>query len=172
MRLDRIPAKLGRGVVRVVVETPRGSRTKYSYDSEFRAIVLKKTLPEGMVFPYDFGFIPSTKGEDGDPLDVLVLMDVSTCPGCIIECRLVGLMQAKQKEKGEAAVRNDRFIAVENDSLVYKDVMDTKDLPKELMNQLEEFFIAYNRLEGKKFKPQQLLGAKAAWKNFQASSRK
>jgi inorganic pyrophosphatase len=172
MRLDRIPAMIGRNTVRIVVETPRGSRTKYSYDPEFKATVLKKTLPEGMVFPYDFGFIPSTKGEDGDPLDVLVLMDVSTCPGCIIQCRLVGLMQAKQKPKGEAAVRNDRFIAVENDSLVYKDVADIADLPKKFMEQLEEFFVAYNKLAGKKFKPQQLLGAKAAWKTLAAALKK
>src|SRR3954471_7721851 len=102
MRLDRIPASAqGKRSIPVVVATPRGSRTKYSYDPELKGIVLKKTLPEGMVFPYDFGFIPRTKGEDGDPLDVLVLMDVSTCPGCIIESRIIGLIQAEQTEKNE-----------------------------------------------------------------------
>jgi inorganic pyrophosphatase len=172
MRLDRIPALVGRTKnLRVVVETPRGSRLKYDYDPDLKHIVLKKTLPEGMAFPYDFGFIPGTKGEDGDPLDVLVLMDVSTCPGCITECRLVGLMEAEQTEDSGKKLRNDRFLAVEKSSLLYERIRDVKDLPPKFADQLEEFFVAYNKLEGRRFKPRQLLGAKAAWKVFRRALR-
>jgi hypothetical protein len=76
--------------LRVVIETPRGSRSKYSYDPDCDCMQLSTVLPEGMVFPYDFGFIPSTIGEDGDPLDVLVLMEASVVPGCVVRARLVG----------------------------------------------------------------------------------
>jgi inorganic pyrophosphatase len=172
MRLDRIPARAEeKKTIRIVVETPRGSRTKYAFDPKLKVIVLKKTLPEGMVFPYDFGFIPSTEGEDGDPLDALVLMDVATVPGCIVECRLVGLMEAEQAEKGEK-VRNDRFIAVEQESLLYEDVRDVRDLPARFVEQLEEFFVAYNKLNGKRFKPLRVLGAAGAWKAFRAGLKK
>jgi inorganic pyrophosphatase len=170
MRLDRIPPRVDRKqTIRIVVETPRGSRTKYSYDPELDGIVLKKTLPEGMVFPYDFGFIPCTEGEDGDPLDVLILMDVSTCPACIIQCRIIGLMQAEQAEKNQHPVRNDRFIAVECDSLLYQEIEDVGDLPPRFTRQLEEFFVAYNKLGGKRFKPLGTVGAKAAWKKLKSA---
>jgi inorganic pyrophosphatase len=78
------------GDVQVVIETPKGSRNKYAFDPELRTFKLKKVLPEGMVFPHNFGFIPSTKAEDGDPLDVLILMDQPAFPGCVIDARLVG----------------------------------------------------------------------------------
>jgi len=86
--------------LRIVIETPKGSRNKYSYDPECDCMQLSTVLPEGMSFPYDFGFIPSTLGDDGDPLDVLILMDAPVVPGCIVRARLLGAIQAKQKEKG------------------------------------------------------------------------
>jgi inorganic pyrophosphatase len=85
--------------VKVIIETPKGSRNKFKYDPALRMFKLSKVLPEGMVFPYDFGFVPSTKGDDGDPVDVLVLMDEPTFPGCLLECRLVGVLEAGQEEK-------------------------------------------------------------------------
>ena len=84
----------GDGDVRIVIETPRGSRSKYSYDPECDCMQLSTVLPEGMVFPYDFGFVPSTLGEDGDPLDILVLMEASVIPGCVVRARLVGAFEA------------------------------------------------------------------------------
>src|SRR4051812_29466992 len=75
------------GDLRVVIETPKGSGNKYDYDPEYDCIELATVLPEGMIFPYDFGFLPSTLGEDGDPLDVLVLMDTSVVPGCVVRAR-------------------------------------------------------------------------------------
>ena len=84
----------GRTTVHVIVETPRGHRNKYHYDADLDAFRLKKVLAAGFAFPYDFGFIPGTKASDGDPLDVLLLMDEPAYPGCIVEARLVGVLEA------------------------------------------------------------------------------
>src|SRR4051812_5252350 len=89
MRLDRVNPRTKRSsAVRVVIETSRGCRNKYSYEPEEQVFILKKTLPEGHVFPFDFGFVPRTKAEDGDPVDVLLLMDAPTFPGCVVETRI------------------------------------------------------------------------------------
>src|ERR1700741_1160684 len=89
------------GDLRVVIETPRGSRNKYSYDPECDCMQLSTVLPEGMVFPYDFGFIPAPLGDDGDPLDILILMDEPVVPGGVVRARLIGAIEAEQKEKGK-----------------------------------------------------------------------
>jgi inorganic pyrophosphatase len=86
------PVNKGDDTVRVVIETPKDSRNKYAFDSEDEVFVLKRVLPAGMAFPYDFGFVPSTLAEDGDPVDVLVLMDQPAFPGCVLKCRLVGVI--------------------------------------------------------------------------------
>jgi len=76
-------------IVQVVIETPKGSRNKFAFDTDQHVFILKKVLPEGMVFPHDFGFIPSTRAEDGDPIEVLILMDEPAYPGCVVPARLV-----------------------------------------------------------------------------------
>jgi inorganic pyrophosphatase len=83
----------------VIIETPKGSRNKYAFDPEQKIFKLKTVLPSGMAFPYDFGFLPSTRGDDGDPLDVLVLMDEPAFPGCLLKCRLIGVIEGEQKGK-------------------------------------------------------------------------
>ena len=166
MRLDKLsPRGDGKHLLRVVIETPRGSRNKYSYDGEDGVFVLKKVLPEGHVFPFDFGFIPRTKGEDGDPLDVLVMMDEPTFPGCVVECRLIGVLRAKQSKKGKR-LRNDRFIAVEATSLHFKSIADLDDLEPAMLEQIQHFFVSYNEGAGKTFKIDALLGAKKAWRSL------
>src|SRR6476620_8194389 len=90
----------------IIIETPKGCRNKYAYDEKSRAFRLKKILPAGAVFPFDFGFIPDTKGEDGDPLDILVIMDEPAYPGCVVECYIIGALKAQQSEEQES-VRND-----------------------------------------------------------------
>jgi len=102
----------------VIIETPHGSRNKYKYNEETGRMKFSKVLPEGMMFPYDFGFIPATKANDGDPLDVLVLSDEPMFPGCEIECRIVGVLKAMQRENGKEN-RNDRLIAVAEGSVLY-----------------------------------------------------
>src|ERR1700674_5157605 len=97
--------------IQVIIETPKGSRNKYAFDPEQKIFQLMKVLPAGMAFPYDFGFIPSTLAEDGDPTDVLVLMDEPAFPGCLLKCRVVGVIEGQQgkKKKGEC---NDRVTAI------------------------------------------------------------
>jgi inorganic pyrophosphatase len=84
----------------VVIETPKGSPNKLVFEPRRGAFVLKGVLPAGAVFPFDFGFVPSTRAEDGDPLDVLVLMDAAVFPGCIVPSRLIGVIEAEQTEAG------------------------------------------------------------------------
>ncbi|HEY6340123.1 MAG TPA: inorganic diphosphatase [Bryobacteraceae bacterium] len=104
----RLDAK--KGTCRAIIETPRGCRNKFDYDPESNLFKLGGLLPEGMMFPFDFGFIPSTLGEDGDPLDILVLMDAPAHVGCLIEVRLIGVIFAKQTEDGKKET-NDRLLA-------------------------------------------------------------
>jgi inorganic pyrophosphatase len=162
MHLEKLsPRGDERHTLRVVIETSRGSRNKYSYDSKERVFVLKKVLPEGHVFPFDFGFIPRTRGEDGDPLDVLVMMDEPAFAGCVVECRLIGVLRAKQTKKGKM-VRNDRFIAVAETSLNFKRIADIDDIEPDMLEQIQHFFVSYNEESGKKFKVEKILGAKKA----------
>jgi inorganic pyrophosphatase len=139
------------GDLRVVIETPRGSRNKYSYDPECDCMELSTVLPEGMIFPYDFGFVPSTLGDDGDPLDVLVLMDTSVVPGCVIRAKLVGAIEARQKQKGQDWVRNDRLIAVATHAQTHDKAKSLKDLRPHLLKEIVGFFVQYNKLRNRKF---------------------
>src|SRR5438270_8372921 len=114
----------------VIVETPKGSRNKIKYDPSSRKFKLSKVMPEGMMFPYDFGFVPSTKAGDGDPLDVLVLTDEPLFPGCLVECKLIGAIESEQEEEGETN-RSDRLVAVAEQSLLYSEINTSKDrIPK------------------------------------------
>jgi len=140
------------GTLNVVIETVQGSRNKFKYEPATANFALSKILPAGAVFPYDFGFIPSTVGDDGDPLDVLVLMDVPTFAGCRVPCRLVGVLEAEQVEDGRSE-RNDRLIAVAEHSHDHKDVRSFKDLNGHLLKEIEHFFISYNQMADKEFRP-------------------
>src|SRR5262249_44333205 len=111
----------------VVVETPRGYRNKFVFDLRKHAFRLKNVLPSGLSFPYDFGFVPNTKAADGDPVDVLILMDESAFPGCIVTTRLIGVLEAKQTEQGKS-IRNDRLIAVAEPAHDYGNLRTIKDL--------------------------------------------
>src|SRR5690349_11134874 len=91
--------------VNAIIETPKGSRNKFKYDEELRLFKLGAPLPLGQVFPFDFGFIPSTKGEDGDALDILILMDEPAFAGCLVPAKLIGVIEAEQTEDSET-VRN------------------------------------------------------------------
>jgi inorganic pyrophosphatase len=140
----------------VIIETPKGSRNKYAYDPKDHVFELAKVLPAGMAFPYDFGFVPSTLGGDGDPLDVLVLMDEPAFPGCRLKCRIVGMIEGQQSSKNKTQ-RNDRIVAIEIANHSYARVNHVNDLGKEFETELEEFFVNYHRLIGKSYK---VLGVK------------
>src|SRR5262249_862526 len=133
-------------------ETPKGSRTKFKYDPEHRLFMFDKYLPVEQTFPFDYGFLPSTKGEDGDPLDILVLSDEPTFVGCLVHARLLGVIEAEQTEDGETE-RNDRLIAVPLEIKSGKPPAGAMDrLEPRVTQKITKFFVAYNELQGKKFK--------------------
>jgi len=160
------------GSLNVVIETPKGSRNKFAYDPETKLFELRKVLPRGAAFPFDFGFIPSTTGEDGDPLDVLVLMDEPIFPGCRVQCRLLGVIEAEQAGKRGKAVRNDRLIAVAEESRDVRDVKSIKELPDVLLEEIEHFFASYHELDGKRFTPLARRGPRKAEKLVQKAEKR
>jgi inorganic pyrophosphatase len=147
----------------ILIETPKGSAEKYAYEEASGHFRLKKIMPVGMMFPFDFGLIPDTKGEDGDPLDALVISEFASFPGCVVECRVIGAMLAEQKEKGKV-VRNDRFFFVPVLSKQFSAVESLKDLPEEHRKQTQNFFVQYNKAEGKEFEIIKVIDAAKAYK--------
>jgi inorganic pyrophosphatase len=146
--LTRLPTfdPKDKALINVVIETPRGSRNKFAYDEKLGVIRLKKVLPAGMDFPYDFGFIPSTEGDDGDPLDALLLMDEPAHPGTLMRCRPVGIIEGEQRQNGNSE-RNDRVLVVSELSMQYAGVKDVGDIDKKILKALEQFFVNYHELE-------------------------
>jgi inorganic pyrophosphatase len=140
-----------KGTCRAIIETPKGFRNKFDYDRESNLFMLGGLLPEGMMFPFDFGFIPSTLGEDGDPLDILVLMDAPAHVGCLMDVRIIGIITAEQTEDGSKET-NDRLLGVAIHSYDHEDLNKIDDVSQTLLSQLEEFFVSYNKQRGKKFK--------------------
>ena len=136
--------------INAIIETPKGSRNKYVFDENTHFFKLKKALPAGMVFPFDFGFIPSTIAEDGDPMDILVLTDAATYPGCLVECQLLGVIKVEQKTSGKL-VRNDRVIAVQLDSRLYSSVNHLDELPEGLVKEIVNFFASYKQVSDEMF---------------------
>jgi inorganic pyrophosphatase len=151
----------------VIIETPKDSHHKYAYDAELDIMKLKDTLPSGNVFPYDFGMIPGTVGEDGDPVDAVVLLDFPVEVNCLVECRIIGVIEAWQKENG-TTIRNDRILAVAMTTKIYTDIISIRGLNKHLLEQLQNFFAFYNAQKGKQIKTR-LSGSAAALKLIRKS---
>jgi inorganic pyrophosphatase len=151
--LSALPTRLdtGKFTCRAIIETPKGFRNKFDYDPDSGLFKLGGLLPEGMIFPFDFGFIPSTLGDDGDPLDILVLMDAPAHVGCLIDVRIIGIIKAEQTQNGKAE-SNDRLLGVAVHSYNHENLESISDVSSTLLDQLEEFFISYNKQRGKKFK--------------------
>src|ERR1700745_698806 len=118
------------GTLQAIIETPKGSRNKYAFDPDQRIFELKKVLPAGMAFPYDFGFVPSNIAEDVDSVDVVVRMEEPAFPGCLLRCRLIGIIEGEQGKKKDRE-RNDRIVAVEKQNHSYARVKHIEDLGKE-----------------------------------------
>jgi inorganic pyrophosphatase len=134
----------------VVIETPKGSANKLAYEPRYGTFVLKHVLPAGAIFPFDFGFVPSTRADDGDPLDVLVLMDAPVFPGCVVQSRVIGVLEAEQTENGKTE-RNDRLVAVAANSAALRSTVELNGLSADLIAQIEHFFVSYNDARGKRF---------------------
>ncbi len=135
----------------MLIETTAGSREKFNYHPETGFFKFKKALPLGMCFPFDFGCIPGTLGSDGDALDVLLLSEFKTFTGCIMPSRIIGCLQARQTEADKPPFRNDRFLAVPVESVLYQKLQKPADIPAKLWNDIQAFFVQYNQLEGKTF---------------------
>jgi inorganic pyrophosphatase len=153
-------------IVQVVIETPKCSRNKYAFDAEQKVFELKKVLPAGMAFPYDFGFIPRTIAEDGDPVDVLVLMDEPAFPGCVLKCRLIGIIEGEQGDKKHKE-RNDRVVAVEKENHSFADIKNVSDLGRTFLRELEDFFVNYHELSGEQYRVIDVKGPKQARKRIE-----
>lgn len=151
----------GEAMFQVIVETPKGCRNKFAFDREQKVFVLRKVLPAGMTFPYDFGFIPRTLAEDEDPIDVLLLMDEPAFPGIAVRARLIGVLEGEQTEDGKR-VRNDRLLAVAEANHLYAHIRSIEDLPGQTLRELEDFFVNYSRLDGRDFRVLKRGGPRAA----------
>jgi len=146
----------------VVIETPKGSRNKFTYDHALNLFRLGKQLPSGAVFPFDFGFVPSTISGDGDPLDVIVLLDAPTFPGCLVGVRLLGVIEATQTSRLGQTVDNPRLIAVAVKSVEHREIHRLRDLPGSIVDEIAHFFVSYNQAAGKRFRPTARAGRKRA----------
>ena len=139
------------GTCRAIIETPKGCRNKFDYDPASNLFMLGGLLPEGMMFPFDFGFIPATRAEDGDPADIMVLMDAPAHTGCLIDVRILGIIEAEQTEDGETQI-NNRVLGAAVHSYDNLHLKSINDVSKTLLRQVEQFFVSYNKQRGKKFK--------------------
>jgi inorganic pyrophosphatase len=149
------------GTLNAVIETPKGSRNKYVFDEKLGLFKLGGVLPAGAIFPFDFGYVPGTEGGDGDPLDVLVLMDEPAFVGCLVPAVLIGVIEAEQTEDGKTE-RNDRLIAVAANSRNHRDLRSIDRLSENLLHEIEHFFVSYNQAKGKRFEPKGRSGPERA----------
>lgn len=161
MKLERIPPRASRTHVHVLIDTPGGSPNKYKLDEEYGLFRVSRRLPEGMVFPHNFGSIPGTRAADGDALDVLIVGLPPAFPGCLITARLIGVLQASQIEGGKP-VRNDRLIGVGETPVNRSSVRHLSDLPAQQLADIENFFRSYNAAQGRKFSISGHSGPRAA----------
>jgi inorganic pyrophosphatase len=134
-----------------IIETPKGRRTKYDYNPKLGIFSLKSVLPDGQAFPLDFGFVPSTLCDDGDPLDVMVLADEPGLPGTHLDVRLIGVLNFEEVEDGKKE-RNDRLLAVAALSHLYANVHDVDDLEPNFIDNLKMFWANKAKQTGKQFK--------------------
>ena len=125
--------------LRVVVETPRGANIKIKYDEDLGCFSLSRILPLGVTYPYDFGFVPQTLAQDGDPIDVMVLIDALTYPGVVISCRLLGALQVE--ERGLRGRPNHRLVAVPAKAARKDELRNFSDLGRRMQQELERFFV-------------------------------
>ena len=147
-------------VVYAVIEIPKGSRNKYEYDKDKEAFALDRVLYSPIHYPAEYGIIPKTLWDDGDPMDILVVMEQPTFPGCVIETRIIGVM--KMIDGGES---DDKILGVPVNDPKFKDVQDISDMPKPFLDEISHFFTEYKRLEKK---TTEVLGWENAEKAFEA----
>ena len=144
MDLSRIPAQPKSGLISVLIEIPAGSKNKYEYDKDLEAFALDRVLYSSVQYPYDYGFVPNTLAEDGDPLDGMVLMDQPTFPGCVIAARPIGML-----EMIDGGDRDEKILCVPDKDPRYVDVKSLSDVASHRLDEISEFFKTYKNLEKK-----------------------
>lgn len=144
MDLSRIPAQPKPGLVNVIIEIPAGSKNKYEFDKDLNALALDRVLSASVMYPFDYGFIPNTLADDGDPLDGMVIMDQPTFPGCVIASRPIGML-----EMIDGGDRDEKILCVPAKDPRYADVKCLKDIAQHRLDEIAEFFRTYKNLEKK-----------------------
>jgi inorganic pyrophosphatase len=154
--LALIPAQPKPGLLNVLIEIPAGSKNKYEFDKDLNAMALDRVLAASVMYPYDYGFIPNTLADDGDPLDGMVMMDQPTFPGCVIAARPIGML-----EMIDGGDRDEKILCVPDKDPRYANVKSLKDVPQHRLDEIAEFFQTYKNLEKKSV---EILG----WKDVDA----
>jgi len=140
---------MANALVSIAIETPKESRLKFKLDNDTGSYKVDRVLPKGLRFPFNFGFVPETRAADGDPTDVLLILDETLFPGCRLDCRLLGVMCAEQTEKGQV-YRNDRILAVPAKDADAPRALD--ELERNFIAHVERFFASYHQAEGNSFR--------------------
>ncbi len=144
MDLSRIPAQPEPGLINVLIEIPAGSKNKYEFDKDMGAFILDRVLFASVQYPYDYGFVPNTLADDGDPLDGMVIMDQPTFPGCVIAARPIGML-----EMIDGGDRDEKILCVPAEDPRYADVKSLDDIATHRLDEIAEFFRTYKNLEKK-----------------------
>ena len=169
-----LPHELDRKALtcRAIVETPHGSHAKFVYDPGSGLFALGKLLPAGLAFPLDFGFVPSTLAQDGDPLDLLILAEAELPVGCTVTVRLLGSMEVEQWKAGEDKVRNDRLITRISESRMFAGIDRLEQLGQGFIDELTTFFETYKRLRGQEMEVLAIGGPERAVQLIEETARK
>ncbi len=155
--LSRIPAQPEPGLLNVLIEITGGSKNKYEFDKDMGAMILDRVLFSSVQYPYDYGFVPNTLADDGDPLDGMVIMDEPTFAGCVIAARPIGML-----EMIDGGDRDEKILCVPAEDPRYADVKSLEDIAQHRLDEIAEFFATYKRLEKKET---EILG----WKGLEAT---
>ena len=169
--LHELPHEDDRGTLRAVIEAPKGARVKTKWDPKLGAMVLGRPLPVGLAYPFDWGFIPGTRAEDGDPLDALVLCeDASSWPGVVVPVRALGVLRIDQKgPKGRQ--RNDRLVTIPAGLSRWGRIRSVADLSKEMRDEVEKFFLDATFFTDKDARSDGFAGPAAAQRIVEQSAR-
>jgi inorganic pyrophosphatase len=146
--VDTIPSYSKKNELHIIVDVPRGQSNKYEYDHEYGCITLDRVLSVPMAYPFEYGFVPQTLAEDGDPVDVCVFTTYPTVPGCLLKVRPIGVLETKD----EAGI-DPKIICVPSEKTDprFSEVQSISDLPHHVQQELKLFFKEYKKLEPKKY---------------------
>lgn len=152
--LEQLPHELDRSnmTCEAIVEAPAGTRVKVYYDPDTHRFRVGKFLPLGLAFPFDFAFVPSTLGGDGDPLDLLILPEAALPVGSIVKVRILGVMESEQQKPNKRPKRNDRVIARLAESRLFAKVDQLENLGPAFVSEIETFFQTYKNLRGQSYR--------------------